>query len=363
MNAMELLREYMLTPAGCGYEAGMAHKLQDSLRPFADQIHIDKAGNVIARIEGSDQEAPCTMLFAHMDQVGFVVTNVDANGYLRVNKNGSVPDKLAPGCALLVRTVEGEYIPGVISERAYHIMTEAEKSKVEPIPSLYVDIGVKSKERAKELGVLVGCSAQYQPHFARLDGTNVTGTAIDNRGGCVALVICAERLAGTRPKATTYLVGTVQEEHNLRGAICAANAIQPDIAICLDVCLASDAPGLEQMFDAPTGAGPVINLYSFHGRGTLNGVIAHEGLVRLAQRTAGEEGIPVNRFASRGILTDATYIQNMGDGVATIDLSFPAKYTHSPCEVCDVADIERLGLLCAGMISRIDRNFPLNRYV
>lgn len=362
MNALTLLEDYMLIPAGSGYESLMAYRLKHDLSEFSEDVSLDRLGNVISFFEGRDKNAPSVMLFAHMDQIGFIVTNIDEKGYLRLNKNGSVPDKVVPGQSLMIRNRKGDYFPGVVAEKAYHIMSNQEKETVTPIPSLYVDLGMKSKDEVLSNGIGIGCSVVFKPFFQALENNYITGTSIDNRGGCAALVLSAEKIAGQALDSDVYIVGTVQEEHNMHGAQTAANTIHPDIAIALDVCLASDSPGLEGVFDSVTGGGPAINMYSFHGRGTLNGVVAHQGLADLISTTAEENSIAYSWFASRGLLTDATYVQNIDKGVATIDLSFPVKYAHSPCEVCNLDDITALSDLCARTLLRINRNFSLNRF-
>lgn len=363
IEPIELLREFMLIPAPSGYEELMARAMRKALTPFAEDIQCDRAGNIVARIPGTNRGAYRSMVFAHMDQIGFIVTNVAENGLLRLTRNGSVPDKVAPGLGILVRTGRETYIPAVIAAKSHHVMSAADKVRVDPITSLYADIGVKSRARAHELGVRIGCPAVYAPSFRRMDGATVSGTSIDNRGGCLALALVAEKLAACRPPpGDVFIVGTTQEEHNLRGAIVATRAVQPDVAICFDIAMSSDEPGLGDIMDTPMGGGPVISMYTYHGRGTLNGVIAHEGLVELAQRIADENGTPLNRFAVRGTLSDATYVQLEGTGPATIDLSFPIKYSHSPCELVDVSDVVGLADLTGDMLLTLDGDFPIKRY-
>jgi putative aminopeptidase FrvX len=142
----------------------------------------------------------------------------------------------------------------------------------------------------------------------------------------------------------------------------AARICKPDIAIALDVVLAGDVPDLKNRFDTKCGDGPSIVLYNFHGRGTLNGVIAHPNLVALAEKCALAEKIPLQRFASLGILTDLSYVQLENDGIAVIDLGFPARYTHTPIETANINDIVNLGILAGTMIAEIDCHFSLYRY-
>jgi len=112
--------------------------------------------------------------------------------------------------------------------------------------------------------------------------------------------------------------------------------------------------------EARLGGGPVMSLYSFHGRGTLNGTIPHPALVRLFGETAAAEAIPLQRSAQIGILTETSYVQLVGEGVAVIDLAFSARYTHSALEVCDLADLEGLARLLIAALPRIDGAFSLD---
>ena len=154
---------------------------------------------------------------------------------------------------------------------------------------------------------------------------------------------------------------SVQEEFNLRGAMVAAQALAPDIAIQIDLILATDTPDMTARGDVRLGGGPGMSLYSFHGRGTLNGTIPHPALVHLFSTVASDMRIPLQRSAQVGVLTDSAYVQLVDAGVAAIDLGFPTRYTHSSLEVCDLADLVALTRLVTGGIERIGRGFSLDR--
>ena len=162
-------------------------------------------------------------------------------------------------------------------------------------------------------------------------------------------------------RPTIHFVFTVQEEFNLRGAVTAAEAVSPDIAIQLDLVLATDTPDMAARGDVALGAGPAMSLYSFHGRGTLNGTLPHPALVKLFTQTASQAGIALQRSAHIGALTDSSYVQLLHGGVASIDLGFPCRYTHSALEVCDLSDLVGLSDLLVKAIARIDRAFSLDR--
>ena len=138
-------------------------------------------------------------------------------------------------------------------------------------------------------------------------------------------------------------------------------ALKPAIAIQLDLVLATDTPDMAARGDVRLGGGPAMSLYSFHGRGTLNGTIPHPALVGLFAATARDAGLELQRSAQIGVLTDSSYVQLVGAGVAAIDLGFPTRYTHSSLEVCDLADLEGLTRLLVEAIPRIDQSFSLDR--
>ena len=110
------------------------------------------------------------------------------------------------------------------------------------------------------------------------------------------------------------------------------------------------------------GGGPGMSLYSFHGRGTLNGVLPHPVLVRLFEETAKAEAMPFQRSAQVGVLTDLSYVQLVGEGVAAIDLGFPMRYSHSSLEVCQVSDLEQLSALLVAGLAKMTPDLSLERW-
>ncbi|MHB8062490.1 MAG: M42 family metallopeptidase [Ruminiclostridium sp.] len=362
MQVTNVLKELMLLPALSGYEKEVANKLQEEFLKYTNEVVIDKLGNTMAKFEGSDEKSPTIMVYAHMDQLGFIIRRIDHDGYIQVERLGGIPEKVLPGLNVLVSTTEGKYFPGVIGNKSHHITPPEEKYKVDAISSLYIDIGAVSDEEVRSMGIEIGCPVIYKPNFQELAGSKVSGTSIDNRGGVAALVHIAILLKQQQTKSTVYLVGTVWEEFNLRGATIAARECNPDVAIALDVVLTGDTPDMKNRFEVSLGKGPAMMMYNFHGRGTLNGTIPHKGLTNLALLAAREMKIPLQYFAGVGILTDSSYVQLEGDGIAALELGFPTRYTHTPIEVCDVKDIEKLGVLVNEIAQRMDSSFDLHRF-
>ncbi|MBV9703794.1 MAG: M42 family peptidase, partial [Methylobacteriaceae bacterium] len=154
---------------------------------------------------------------------------------------------------------------------------------------------------------------------------------------------------------------SVLEEFNLRGAMIAAQALKPDIAVQVDLLLAADTPDMRHVGEAALGQGPGISLYNFHGRGTLNGTIPHPALVALFAGGARTGGVALQRAANVGVLTDNSYVQLAGAGIACIDVGFPMRYSHSALEVCDLRDLDGLVRLIVEAARGIGPGFTLDR--
>ncbi len=336
------LKDLCLLPGLSGFEQKVNRYMSAELEKNGFEVVTDTLGNCIAKREGSNPDAPVIMIFAHMDSLGFVVRLIDEDGFIRLERLGGIPEKALPATEVSVGTRGGQYIDGVIGIKAHHVTPADEKYVVDKYMSLFVDIGATSKQEVLDLGIDVGCPIVYRPKYRRLLGTRALGSAFDNRSGCAALLALSEEIRGKEIPSTVFLVGSVLEEYNLRGAMVASRTAKPDIAICIDGGNASDTPDLKNLTPAVLGGGPVLCHYNFHGRGTLNGTIAHPAMVRLMEECAEDANITFQRRALIGGLTDLSYVQLEDTGIKAIDLGAPRRYSHGPCEVMDLRDVENL---------------------
>jgi putative aminopeptidase FrvX len=355
----DLLTELMLIPGLSGHEQRVASAIAAHLDRLGLAYRSDRLGNLTCTIPG-DPTAPSVMVFTHMDQLGFIVRKIEASGLIRLERLGGVPERALPAQAVTLCTEQGD-LAGVIANKSHHATGPEEKYKVLPYPDLYVDAGFTSAAEAQAAGVRIGTPVTYLPRVLPLANGRIAGTSIDDRAGCaVLLALAAARLGKSGP--TLHLVWSVQEEFNLRGVLPAAQALQPDIALQIDLLLACDTPDMAHRGEVTLGGGPGISLYSFHGRGTLNGVIPHPALVTLAETAATAGQLPLQRSAHTGALTDLSYLQFMGpEGVACLDLGFPMRYSHSALEVVDPADLDGLTRLIDLMLDRITPDMGLIR--
>ncbi len=352
------LLELMLIPGLSGYEGRVRKNLNEKLAKIDVKTSTDRLGNLLASFPG---KGPSIMLFAHMDQLGFVVRKIETNGFLRVERLGGVPERALAAQAVLIPIDKRPDITGVIANKSHHATSLEEKYTVLPYKDIYIDIGLNSESEVHSAGIKIGSPVIYQPQAYELAKGRIAGTSIDDRAGCAVALEVARNLVKRNSGPPVHLVFSVQEEYNLRGVVPLAQELLPDIAIQLDLILATDTPDMVDRGDIKLGGGPAISMFSFHGRGTLNGVIPHPSLVSLFEKTALEVGLPLQRSAHSGALTDLSYVQHIGKGVASIDLGFPMRYSHSSREVCDLNDLGQLAELLIEAISRIDNNFSLNR--
>jgi len=355
-----LLCDLMLIPGLSGYEGRVRRYLAAELDALGLVTRTDGLGNLIATLDG-DSDAPSVMLFTHMDQLGFVVRKIEPSGFLRLERLGGVPERALPSQEVLICVAPGRDRRGIIANKSHHATTPHEKYKVVPYQDLYVDAGFSSAEEVRAAGIDIGSPVVYRPHWLELSPDRIAGTSVDDRAGSAVIVEVARQLVQRAERPTVHFVFSVQEEFNLRGALTAAQALQPDIAIQLDLLLATDTPDMGYRGEITLGGGPAMSLYSFHGRGTLNGTIPHPAMVALFDQTAKSIDMPLQRSAHVGALTDSSYVQLVGRGVASIDVGFPMRYSHSSLEVCDLGDLEGLTTLLVEAIGRIDDSFSLDR--
>ena len=352
------LIDLMQVPGLSGHEDRVRRAIRSRLDEIGVESSTDRLGNLTAHFPGT---GPSVMLFTHMDQLGFVVRKIEADGLLRLERLGGVPERALAAQEVLVCVGEGRDVPGVIANKNHHATGPDEKYTVTPYRDLYVDTGFASADEVAAAGIRIGTPVVYAPRATTLASDRIAGTSVDDRAGCAVLLEVARLLKDRKDGPPVHLAFTVQEEFNLRGAQPLAQTLQPDIAIQIDLLLAADAPDMDGHGDVALGGGPGISLYSFHGRGTLNGVIPHPAMVQLFEDTATTQGSPLQRSAQVGVLTDLSYVQLTGQGVASIDVGFPMRYSHSAREVCDLGDLVRLVQLLTAALARIDPGFSLDR--
>jgi putative aminopeptidase FrvX len=341
-NWLEELKMLTSIPALSGMEDRMVTEMVGRFSKLTDYVEVDRLGNVTATFNGKDKDQPTLLVFAHMDELGLMITKVQDDGFLRFDRIGGVPEKTLRGQFVEIHPTDGgDPITGFVGTHAHHLTPPDKKMQVPPTSEMYIDIGLDSKEKVLAKGINIGSAVTYVPNFREIGEYHVTCKAMDNRVGILLLLALGEHLSKNQPEGTVYLVASVQEEFSIRGVMPAFNRLEPDASICLDITSACDTPDLNLRYDIRLGGGPAVLQMNFHGRGTLAGLIPNPKLRRHMEKTIEDLNIPLQRQTIIGEITDDAFTLTLGDyGVAMAHLSIPMRHSHSPIETCDKRDIE-----------------------
>lgn len=341
-----------------GFESPVADVMTPLLARNARAIHRDLLGNVIARYGSQKPDALRVMVFAHMDEVGFMVRKIEPNGFIRFERVGGPAQITMPGSMVTLQGSKGR-LPGCIGIKSYHFSKGEERTRLPSVEDLWIDIGAASKADALSMGIRVGTPVTLSNPPRLLGNGLVCGKALDNRLGCTALLGLADRLGENELDIALFIVAAVQEEFNLRGILPAINHVQPDLTIGIDITPACDTPDLAGYADLVLNQGPGITCLNYHGRGTLAGLITSPRVLRWLEDTAAHHHIPVQREVAPGVITESGYIQLQQEGIVCAGLSIPCRYTHSPAEVASVHDLEHCIDLLACLVQAKAETFPL----
>ena len=316
MELFELIQTLSSAHGPSGDEADIRNILSELASPMADEVAWDTMGNLIVHRKGPGSKV---MLAAHMDSIGFIVTHIEKEGFLRMGKLGGISPKEAVYTPIRFKNgVRGVVVP---EEKA-----DFGKLKLD---ECYIDIGARDEEQAKKL-VRVGDTAVYDsPCF--LQGSGVISPYLDNRISCAVLLAVLERIQTSANDL--YFVFTSQEEVGLRGAKTAAWAVDPDWAIAVDVTDVDDTPGSERSGTVQLGKGAAVKVMD-------SSIICHPEVVAKLEGLAQVQGISVQRDIMRGGGTDAGAIHTTRLGVKTGGISVPCRYIHTPVEMADLGDAE-----------------------
>ena len=274
------------------------------------------------------------MLAGHMDELGLLITYVNKDGFLYFDTIGGHDRTVISGRRVVIRTAHGP-VKGVTGKRAVHLLDEADRKKVPEIHEIWIDIGARSKKEALAR-VAIGDVATYDHEFELLHGSIGASRAFDNKVGAYIVGEALIRLASARPRpaARIVAVATAQEEIGVRGATTSGYAVNPHLALAVDVGHATDHPDCDnrKFGETKLGGGPIIC------RGPNINPVVYLWLVAAAKRLK----IPYQLEADpRPTGTDARAIQMGRGGVATGLVSVPLRYMHTPSEVVDLEDVER----------------------
>ena len=342
LDGRTMLESLVTAPGPAGYE----RPIQEVVRKIAGEFSETKTdwhGNVTCSI--NEPGKPRVMLAGHCDQIGLIVNYIDDRGFLRVTAVGGWDIQQLIGQAMQVWTADGP-IPGVIARKAIHLLSTEERNRVPKLKDLFVDIGAKDADAAAAL-VQIGDPITLELGMRSMQGDLAFGPAMDDRVGLWVVLNAAKRAGERKPAAAVHAVSTVQEEIGLRGAKTSAYAIDPQVAIAVDVTHATDTPDSDQNEHGRVelGGGPVVF------RGPNVNPVLFDQLTRLAR----EAEIPIQIASlARGASNDANALQLTRSGPATGIIGIPNRYMHSAVEVVNLNDLDHAAELLARFCCDLD---------
>lgn len=346
MEINTFLKEISEIDGVSGFEGRVASRIEEVMSPLVDEAKADNLGNLVFLKKGKSKDSappPRVLFCAHMDEIGFLVTRVEDNGFLRFTPLGGFDVRTLPGQRV---TVHGSKpLPGIIGSKPVHLRRERDKKQGLKMENLFIDTGLP-KEKVEEL-VRVGSVVAIDRTYLPLLQNCVAGKALDDRAGVAVLLQCARELELSRHEADVYFVATVQEEVGVRGAVVSTYGVSPDLGVAVDVCH-GDFPGAQEHEVSKISKGPAVE----------KGPNIHPGVNERLVKVAREYQLPFQEEISPGPTgTDARAIQVSLEGIPTGLVSVPLRYMHTSVELASLTDVKTAGRLLAYFARGINRSF------
>jgi len=343
---MGILKEMSMLNGIPGNEKQVRSYMTNKMKDIAE-VSFDNLGSIIAKKVGNP-DGPRIMVAGHMDEVGFMVTTITDEGYIKFTPAGGWWSQVMLAQQMVITTSDDTEIRGVIGAKAPHILTVEERAKPVDMDKMYLDLGIADKEEAIKLGIKPG--DMITPYIEAIELSNpkyLLGKAWDNRVGCAAAIEVLENLQGETHENIYFGVGTVQEEVGLRGAKTSSHKIQPDIGIALDTTIAYDFPGGDKNTELGKGVGIMFKDSS---------MIGHKGLRDYVIGLCEKAKIPYQlTFLERGG-TDGGAIHMSHIGAPSISFCLPVRYLHSHTSIVHQDDYDAMVKIVTLLVKSLDKD-------
>jgi len=338
MTDFKLLEKLCTVEGISGYEGSVREIIINEIKPFADEIKTDNLGNIIVFKKGKNRAKAKLMLSAHMDEVGFMVTDITSDGYLKFDEVGGLDRRVVLGKTV---TVGKNKVNGVIGVKPIHLSKSDERTAVPKYGEMYIDIGATIKDDALSV-VSYGDSVNFNSIYEN-NGYTIKSKAIDDRFGCLALI----ELIKSELDYDMHFVFAVQEEVGLRGAKVAAYSVDPEFAIVVETTTAADIAGVEETRQVCNlGDGAVISVMD---RRTIYDKRMSEMAFECAEETGAKA--QYKRAVAGG--NDSGVIHQSRGGVKTLAISLPCRYLHSSVTVANVSDCDDIIKIVSALANKI----------
>ena len=339
----KLLKKLSTVAGVPGNEKNVSKLISEEIKGSVDDLTYDNLGSVIGKI---GKQGPKVMIAGHMDEVGLLVTQITKEGFVKFQTLGGWFSQVMLAQVWEIHTKKG-IVLGVTGVKPPHIIPADKRNVAIDIATMYLDLGVSSKEEAEKLGVEPGNMVVPHSEFQVLGNEKyLLGKAWDNRIGSAVVIEVLKRL-GKHDTNQLFGTFTVQEEVGLRGAKTSSYVVAPEIAIAVDTGLANDVPGGEAS-EQSLGKGPQILLFDA-------GLVPHQALREFVINVAKEENIPYQEAFITGGRTDAGHMHLAHKGAASLSIGIPTRYMHSHTSIIHYDDYENTIKLVLAVIKKLDQ--------
>jgi putative aminopeptidase FrvX len=345
-KSLNFLERLVNTPSPVGHEARGQRVWLDYAKKFADTTYSDAYGNCVAVLNKGG--SPRIMLAAHADEIALAVNYIDADGFIYVRKMGGVDAVVAKAQRVIIHTRNGP-VKGVVGNVAPHLTKNQEDRKLPKIEDLFIDIGANSEKSAAKL-VQIGDPITLEESFQMLRGDLAVARAFDNRIGTFAVAEALRLLTESKAKlhAEVCAVSNVQEEVGLLGARQIAYSLKPDVALVVDVTHATDYPTINKQQHG--------NIKIGHGPAVTHGGCNHPEVVARIEKLAKANKISLQHEAMSATSgTDTDVIFWTRGGIPSGLISLPNRYMHSPVELVNLKDLEKIPVLLAAFAASLKK--------
>lgn len=327
-DTLQLFKFLTELQGASGFEHEVRHFMRKELEKYTNEIVQDRLGSIFG-VKRGVENGPTVMVAGHMDEVGFMVTQITENGMLRFQPLGGWWSQVLLAQRVQVMTEQGPVI-GVIGSIPPHLLSDELRARPMDMKNMLIDIGADNKEDALKIGIRPGQQiVPVCPFTPMANEKKIMAKAWDNRYGCgLAIELLKEVQNETLPNIL-YAGATVQEEVGLRGAQTAANMIKPDIFYALDASPANDMSGAKSEF-GQLGKGVLLRILD-------RTMVTHKGLREFVLDTAETNNIPYQYFVSQGG-TDAGRVHTSNDGVPSAVIGICSRYIHTAASIIHVDD-------------------------
>lgn len=335
---LRYLKKYCDILGPSGMEDEVRNAIIEDIKDSGCEYETDPLGNLIVLKKGKKRRDKKVLLSAHMDEVGFMVKYIDDDGYVLFDSIGGIDRRVVSGRRVVFCESN---VHGVVASKAIHMQTPEERGKCEPISSMHIDIGAKSREMANK-HIMIGDCATFVPNYVEFGEGLVRSKALDDRFGCAVLV----SMINSDLEYDTYFAFNTCEEIGCDGAKEVGHRLRPDVVIVLEATTAGDILGVPKSKCAcSVGSGAVLSIMD-------RGAIYDKDLLETAVKTAEEKYI---NWQYKNVVAggnESGAYQRAASGASVLAISAPARYIHSESNVLSISDMQSVAELASALNER-----------